>query len=222
MIVHTKTWNTDWLRGLRHNGNTIFVWSISGPTQSRLIEPKTGSTAERIAAARVAQEAGYPIRYKFKPILPVRNWREEAAESVELLFRHTKPDVISLCVYMWMDIDELLRRVPREMLDDAFVQAAIDQRETMQSTNARPFPPEVRAVIYEHYLKEIRRWDPDIPVSLSTENFAMWKQLGPTFGSTATNYVCGCGPNSTPGRRCLTDHPFKIAVRDDAGIPGTY
>ncbi len=102
------------------------------------------------------------------------------------------------------------------------MQAALDEREAMRDTLARPFPPGVRAEIYRHYLHEIRRWDPDIPVSLSTENFAMWKELGPLLGATATNYVCGCGPNSVPGAKTLACHPFTQAVRDDAGIPGTF
>lgn len=222
LVIHTKTWNTEWLRGLRHNGNTIIVWSLSGPTQSSVIEPRTGTTAQRIEAARVAQEAGYTVRYKFKPIIPVRTWREDAAAAVDMLFARTRPDMISLCVYMWMDIDDMLRRVPRELLDPEAVAAAIAHKEAMKETLARPFTPEVRAAIYEHYLQEIRRWDKDIPVSLSTENFEMWKRLGPKLGATATNYVCGCGPNSVPGAKKLKCHPFKVAVRNDAGIPCTY
>jgi len=107
-------------------------------------------------------------------------------------------------------------------LDESFVQAALDQKEAMKDTLARPFPPDVRAAIYEHYLREIRRWDKDIPVSLSTENFAMWKRMGPALGATATTYVCGCGPNSVPGARRLACHPFTTPVRDAAGIPCTY
>ncbi len=222
LIIHTKTWNTEWTRDVDHKGNTIIVWSLSGPTQSRLLEPNTGTTAERIEAARVAQEAGIQIRYKFKPIVPVRRWREEAAEAVALLFERTRPDVISLCVFMWMDIEELLRRLPREELDPEFLQAAEESRDEVAGTRAKPFPHHVRQAIYEHYLAEIRKHDPDIPVSISTENFAMWKALGPKLGFTATNYVCGCGPQSTPGAMKLACHPFKVAVRDDEGIPCTY
>ena len=222
LVIHTKTWNTDWLRDLQHNGNTILVWSLSGPTQSTVLEPRTGTMAQRIEAARVAQEAGYTIRYKFKPIIPVRNWREEATEAVEMALTRTQPDVISLCVFMWMEIEEMLRRLPRELLDEASVLAALEQQDAMKDTLTRPFPPEVRATIYTHYLQEIRRWSPDLPVSLSTENFAMWKQLGPQLGATATSYVCGCGPNSVPGARKLKCHPFTTAVRNDPGLPNTY
>jgi len=222
LVIHTKTWNTAWMGDLEHNGHTIIVWSLSGSAQSRLIEPKAGTTEERIEAARAAQEAGYQIRYKFKPIIPVRSWREDAAHAVKLLFERTNPDMISLCCFMWMDIDEMLRRVPEELLDPAFVAAAREGRGEMEPTRAKPFPQCARAEVYDHYLAEIRRWNPDVPVSLSTENFAMWKAFGPKLGFTATDYVCGCGPQSTPGSRKLECHPYQVAVRNDAGIPGTY
>jgi len=222
LVIHTKTWNTAWMADLAHNGHTIIVWSLSGPSQSRIIEPKTGTTEQRIEAARIAQQAGYPIRYKLKPIIPVKTWREDAAATVKLLFERTDPDMISLCCFMWMDIDDMLRRVPEDLLDPAFVKAARDGREETEPTRAKPFPLAARAEIYDLYLSEIRRWNPDVPVSLSTENFTMWKLFGPKLGFTATNYVCGCGPQSVPGARKLGCHPFQVAVRNDEGIPGTF
>ena len=223
LVVHTKTWNTDWLGDLDHRGNSIFVWSLSGTTQSRLIEPETGTTEERIEAARVAEEAGYQIRYKFKPIIPVKNWRQEAAEAVEMLFARTHPDVISLCCFMWMDIDEMKKRLAPviDLLDQDFLHLAEEHRGRSDNPRTQPFPDGVRAMIYTHYLEEIRKHDPSIPVSLSTESWQMWKELGPSLGMTATDYVCGCGPQTVPGARKLDCHPFTSAVRNDGGqVPG--
>ena len=220
LVIHTKTWNTSWMRDLKHNGNTIIVWSISGPTQSRQIEPKAGTTEERIEAARIAQEAGYQIRYKFKPIAPVKSWREDAAYTAKLIFEKTRPDVISLCVWMWNDVDTMKQRLPADLLDPKFLKAAEESKEEMANTMARPFPHWVRKEIYEHHLREIRKHSADIPVSLSTENFKMWGAMHDALGCTATNYVCGCGPQSTPGLKKLACHPFRVAVPDAAGIPG--
>ena len=222
LIIHTKTWNTDWMRDVEHNGNTIIVWSISGSTQSRILEPNTGTTEQRIEAARVAQECGIQIRYKFKPIIPVKSWREDAAHAVKLLFERTRPDVISLCVFMWHHVDDMKKKLPADMLEPVYLKAAEESTEETKDTRTSPFPQWVRQEIYEHYLAEIRKWDPHVPVSVSTENFTMWKTLGPKLGFTATDYVCGCGPQSTPGAKKLTCHPFKVAVRDDEGIPCTY
>ncbi|MGI5818807.1 MAG: spore photoproduct lyase family protein [Armatimonadota bacterium] len=211
VIIHTKSWNADWMTDLAHNGNTIIVWSISGETQSREIEPVCGTMRQRIEAARTAQDAGYQVRYKFKPIIPVRNWREEASEAIDLLFDRTAPDVISLCVFMWHDVEAMKRKLPVELLDPRALKAAEEAGLTTADTRSAPFPEDVRAEIYLHYLREIRRHDPDIPVSLSTENFRMWKRLEGELGCSATDYVCGCGPNSTPGRACLEQNAFEIA-----------
>ena len=217
LIIHTKSWTSAWISDLRHSGNTIIVWSISGDTQSREIEPVCGTTGERIEAARVAQDAGYQVRYKFKPIVPVCNWREEATAAIDLVFENTSPDLISLCMYMWQDVATMKRRLPVELLDPWALEAAEEAGITPSDTRTAPFPDDVRAEVYLHYLREIRRHAPDLPVSLSTESFTMWKRLEAELGCTATNYVCGCGPNSTPGRACLTQHPFKIAAAGPQG-----
>ena len=223
LIVHTKTWNTAWLRDLKHNGKTIFVWSLSGPTQSRVLEPVTGTTEQRLAAARTAQEAGYTVRFKFKPIIPVRGWREDATAMIAQLFAQVRPDNLSLCCFMWLEFSEMKRRLPLEQLEPAYVQAAEAAQAEMKPTLARPFPEWVRAEIYEHYLTEIRKHSRDVPVCLSTENFAMWKRMGKKLGVAARTYVCGCGPQSPPGAKRLACHPFASAVRADRGeVPGVF
>ncbi len=213
LIIHTKSWNIDWMLDLKHNGNTIIVWSISAPTQSNVLEPKTGTTKQRIEAARKCQDAGYVIRYKFKPIIPVRNWREEAVETIRMLFEKTNPDVISLCCFMWMTIDELKQRLDVSLLDPTYIAATEAAVDEVADTRAKPFPEWIRAEIYEHHFNEIRKWDSEVPVSLSTENWQMWKRLESKLGATALNYVCGCGPNSVPWRKELQIHPFKIAKK---------
>ena len=217
LIIHTKSWNFDWMLDLEHNGNTIIVWSISAPTQSSVLEPKTGTTEERIEAARKCQEAGYTIRYKFKPIVPVLNWREEAAETIRMIFSKTNPDVISLCCFMWMTMDDLKRRLDVSLLDPKYVAAAEAAVDEVADTRTKPFPEWVRAEVYEHHFNEIRKWNSEVPVSLSTESWKIWKRLEPMLGATALNYVCGCGPNSVPWRKKLQVHPFKIAEKCPLG-----
>lgn len=218
LIIHTKTWNTEWMRNLRHNGNTIIVWSLSGPTQSTLVEPNTGTTEQRVEAARIAQEAGYQVRYKFKPIVPVKAWREDAAYAVKLLFEKTRPDVISLCMFMWNSYPEMTGMLDMGLLDPEFVQAAEKSQAEMAGTRSRPFPHEMRKKVYDHYLAEIRKYDREIPVSLSTENFRMWAAMKESLGCTAADYVCGCGPQCVPGLKKLQCHPFKVAFRNDNGL----
>ena len=86
-------------------------------------------------------------------------------------------------------LDELKRRLPVDLLDPVYLKAAEEAKAETDATVTKPFPQWVRAEIYDHYLSEIRKWAPDVPVSLSTENFPMWKAFGKKLGMTATNYV---------------------------------
>lgn len=221
LVIHTKSWNVDWMLPLKHQGNTIIVWSLAGPTQSEVLEPKTGTTEERIEAARKCQEAGYTVRYKFKPIIPVRGWREDAARTVEMALTRTNPDVISLCCFMWMDCAEMVRRLGRDRIDPEFLAAAEASAEEMGTTVTRPFPEVMRAKIYDFYLKEIRKWNREVPVSLSTESWEMWERFRKRLGASGSNYVCGCGPQSTPRLRKLPHGAWRDVVRNDEGLRGT-
>ena len=217
LVIHTKSANVSWMLNLKHYGNTIIVWSMSGPTQSERFEPGAGSTIERIDAARAAQAAGYTIRYKFKPIIPVRPWRRDAARTIDWIFERTDPDVISMATFMWTDFGDMTRRLDSTQLDPEFLAAAERSVDAVASTRAKPFPSEVRAEIYEHHLNLIRRHDQEIPVSLSTESPEMWKLMARKLGSTVMNYVCGCGPNSTPWRKKLECDPYKAVEGGPVG-----
>lgn len=81
-LIHTKSANVDSLLDLDHRGHTIALWSLTSETASRLVEPGSATMEERVEAARTCQEAGYPIRYKFKPIVPVRGWLEYVGAPV--------------------------------------------------------------------------------------------------------------------------------------------
>ena len=183
VFAHEKRPDVDWLLDLAHNGNMIIVWSLSGPTQSRKFEPVAGTTEERIEAARKAQEAGYTIRYKFKPIIPVREWREDAAYTIAEALSRTRPDVISLCVFMWLSFEEMSKCLDLDALVPEYVAAARAAAEELENERTRPFPPEVREEVYRFHYEQIRRHDRDVPVSISTESAGMWRQLG-QYGQT--------------------------------------
>jgi len=211
VIVHTKSANVDFLNDLKHNGHTIMCWSLSAHTQSTELERVSGSTVERIEAARKCQEWGMPIRFKFKPIVPVRNWRDEAREMIRLMFERTRPDNLSMTVMVWTEFEELERTIDLDVLDQDFVAAARKAKDDDTPSKLRPFPHEVRREIYEFYLKEIRAIDKDVPLTISTESLDMWRDLGPLLGVRPDNYTCGCGPCAVPGLKTLDQSPWKAA-----------
>jgi hypothetical protein len=212
LTVHTKSANVDFLEHLDHRGHTILTWSLTGRTQSELMEGRTGTTEERIAAAAKVASWGYTARFKFKPIVPVVNWREELAEMIRLVFEQTRPDNLTLFTLAWMDYETLLRLADTSLIDPWALDAARDAVEELGSRSVRPFPHHVRKTIYEFVIDEVRKYDKEVPMALSTESGEMWEELGPRLGFTGSDYVCGCGPLVTPGLRRLTQDPWDVAT----------
>ena len=211
LIIHTKTDRAAAFLEADAPKHTIIAWSLSGPTQSRKLEPKTGTTEGRIEAARLCQAAGMTIRYKFKPIIPVRDWRAEAGYTVDLALSRTRPDNLSLTALMWMKVEALKQCMPVDLLDPDFVRAAEDAAEAMRDTRVAPFPHEKREEIYRHYLSEIRARDAEIPVTVCTDSLEMWRSMKDDLGVTPTTYVCGCGAGATPNLRALATSPWQDA-----------
>jgi len=218
-LIHTKSANVDFLLDLDHRGHTILLWSLTGDTASRVVEPGTASGPERIEAARRCQEAGYPIRFKLKPIVPVRGWREEYRELVALLFARVRPESVGLFMLAWMDADELENCLDPDLLDPAFLQALRDSASTMKGVRAGPFPHAARCEVYSVLLDEIRKHDREVPVFLCTETTEMWQAFGSRLGVAPHNYVCGCGPQCAPGLRQLDQVLVPMEMRAAAPAP---
>ena len=211
LIIHTKTDRVDAFLEAGAPKNTIVAWSLSGPTQSRKLEREAGTTESRIEAARRCQEAGITIRYKFKPIVPVKSWREDADYTIDLALRETRPDNLSMTALMWMDVAQLKSCIPSNMLDQEFLAEAETAAPAMQGQRVGPYPHHVREEIYRHYLASVRSRDKDLPLIISTESLEMWRSLGSELGFTPANYVCGCGAGSTPNKKVLDTSPWRDA-----------
>jgi len=211
LTVHTKSANVDFLEHLDHRGHTIMTWSLTGPTQSSLMEAQSGTTEERLAAAAKVMDWGYTARFKFKPIVPVVGWREELQEMIRLVFERARPDNITLFTLAWMTYADLVKLADTSLIDPWALGEAEKAAEEMAGQSTKPFPHHVRKEIYEFALAEIRKYDQEIPVALSTESRPMWEEMGPKLGLDPTNYVCGCGPQVTPGLRKLPCNPWHVA-----------
>ena len=211
LILHTKSDRVQALIDAHAPRNTIVAWSLSGPTQSGQLERGSASTDARIEAARQCQEAGITIRYKFKPIIPVKNWRQEADYTIDQALSRTEPDNLSLTVLMWMQIESLRSCIPTDLLDETYLHATQEAAAQMTGTHVAPFPPAVREEIYRYYFAAIRKRNAAVPVTLSTESLDMWKTLGTTLGFTPANYVCGCGAGATPNKQVLDSNPWSDA-----------
>lgn len=202
IILFSKSDNVDFLLDLEHRGHTIMLWTLSTPTVSRVIEVDTATTEQRLEAARKCQQAGYAVRFKFKPIVPIATWREEATDMLEQLFAAVQPDNLSMEMLFFDSMAEFKAIFPVEL----FAPELVAQMEEIEATTgftdrSHPFPNDLRAEVYEHYIREIQRLSPQTRVSLCAETRPMWDRLSGLLGCTPVAFACNCGPVAIPGVR---------------------
>ncbi len=196
LLYYTKSDNVDHLLDLPYKSNAIFYCTLSTDTVCRLIERGTPSMEQRIEGLRKCQEAGYRVRVGFSPIIPVRQWREEAVDCIEKLFAKVQPETVRLWVLSLMTAAETETLIRPELLDPEIVRAMHAAAPLLTESFAQPFPRETRVEIYGHYLDVLSRVSATTPVSLCSETQAVWECLAGKLRMTPDRLYCCCGGRS--------------------------
>lgn len=215
---HTASSNVDWLRDVPNRDRLIGVWSVTCEKVAREIERGTGHAADRIEAAGKCLEMGIPVRYKFKPIIPVRNWEEEYARIIAHALERTDPESIGFCMFVWNSYESLVNSINPDLLDPRCLEAAREAREDMKGSRQSPFPHDIRKEIYRFFIKEIRSYDMDLPLYVSTETREMWDELKDELGQDPRCYICGCSSVAAPGRRMAVSPGFRYSTYNPAPL----
>ena len=198
---HSAGSNVDWVADLPRKDRLIAIFSVTTEAIARDLEGGTGHAFDRFEAGRRLNAMGVPVRYKFKPTLPIRNWREEYARAIEYALQVSDPESIGFCVIMWMTLEQVGNMIPLEMLDEEFVATARAATEEMAGNVCGPFPHHVRKAIYQHLIRECRRWSQDVLLYISTESREMWDELKGELGQNPNAFFCGCSSVAVPGRK---------------------
>lgn len=209
---HTSSSNVEWLADLEHRDQLVGVWSVTCEAAARAFEPGTGAAIDRFEAARKCQEMGIPVRFKFKPTIPVVNWRDEYASMIERALAITRPESIGFALYMWNSYETMAATLGTKRLDPAYVQAAYETRDEMAKWRCGPFPHPVRQEVYRFLIGEVRRWDRDALLYVSTETREMWDELKDELGQDPLNYVCACSSVAVPGRKLALSPAFRYST----------
>ncbi len=205
LMLFTKSNNVAFLRELDHRGHTIISWSITCDTASRMVDKRAATMHERIEAMADMQKAGYRVRARLSPVVPVRNWQNEYTQLFEQLLDNVRPDVVTLELLGWMDFHDLLAIFDKDFLDPGAVEAAGEAAAELKDVHWGPFTQATHEEVYRFCIETVRRLSPQTPVAVCHGTAATWQSLGPLMMMTPDNYICNCGPLSAPGGP-LYDH----------------
>jgi len=203
LMLYSKGDAVDHLLDLDHRGKTVASFTLTPSPIAALLEAGAPPPAARIAAMGRLARAGYPIRVRFSPIVPVRGWRDLYAELVTAVFEAAEPEMITLWTLSMIDVEELDRILPPGVLEPAALAAARAAAGRMRGDKGAPFPPGLRSAIYADVAALVREHSRSTHVALCLEAPAVWEASEPLVqlgrGGTA-EFLCNCGPRATPER----------------------
>ena len=189
----------DYLLGYDHRGKTVCCWSLGTTKQCRTVEPRSAGMNARIASVRKCQQAGYPVRIRLSPMVPLVGWADDLRTMLRRLFAAATPDPITMEPLRFCTYETLCRDFKPGSIDPEFLAAMSRIPADAPSTEKNEFPDEYRLRMYRVVLDELARLSPQTPVALCREKRTLWDALGADFARMKQfpdDYVCNCGPKS--------------------------
>jgi len=200
LLLYAKGDAVDHLLDLEHGGHTAASFTITPEAVARLLETGAPPPARRIEALGKMYRAGYPVRVRLSPILPLRGWEQAYQALVSEIFAAGKPEMITLWTLSMVELDDLARIVPPELLDEGALQEARAAGARLRGRKGAPFPEAVRAHLYRTIAGQIRAASPDTRLALCLESPEVWRLVGDAVGPLqGRSFHCNCGPLSVPG-----------------------
>jgi len=199
LMLYSKGDGVDSLVDADHRGHTIASFTLTPPEVAALLEQGAPAPARRIAAMGRLHRAGYPVRIRLSPIVPVRGWRDAYARLIAAAAAAATPEMATLWTLSMVDADQLDEVVPADLLDEDALRAASTAGDALRGSKGAPFPPAYRIAVYREVAAMIRAAWPDTEIALCLEEPAVWDALAdrlvPRCGGS---FRCNCGPRAVP------------------------
>lgn len=181
-----------------HRGHTVCCWSLSHETQARDLEKRSASMEDRLRAARLCQEAGYPVRIRFSPMVPTVGWEKDIRHMIRRMFDEIQPEVLTIEPLRFYNYEQLGADFDEGVLDPEFVEAMKDVSNPKIHLD-KQFPDELIQRMYRVVFDEVGRISPATPIAFCREKRSTWEVFREELAKTGQgpdNYACNCGPFS--------------------------
>lgn len=172
--LKTKSTCVDNLLGLDPRDRVVVSWSVNAPAIIASEEHGTASLAERVAAARRVQDAGYLVGLHFDPLVAHEGWEEGYRDAVAAIFSSLDTRRIA-----WISLGSL-RLTPR-------LKSAIRRRHDLGHVLTSELVPGpdgkerawrgLRVKMYRRMLAWLRAVDADMPLYICMEPAGVWEKV---------------------------------------------
>ncbi len=181
LLFLTKSDNVDQLLDLDHAGRTIISFSINTPSVANAYERAAAPAEKRFAAAEKVKAAGYPVRFRIDPIIPLKGWRPMYEELFDEVIA-TGPERITLGTLRYFpNVKSFARKLGR----DTSVFDVATERSPEDGRFRIPF--DKRVLIYSAIFDRI---DGRVPAGLCKETARCWDAVAANCALDAK--LCNC------------------------------
>lgn len=181
LLLVTKSTNIAGLLSMKEKKNTIVSFSLNAPEISARFEHGAPHPYERLAAAVACKSAGYEVRLRVDPIVPVKEWREWYRPLTERM--KSAFDGYPLRVTLGT-----IRHNPglRECAGDRGRNASVfDYATSQDGSDGRYRVPQDRRVAVYAWFRDVL--GPAVNIALCKETVDVWEQVGLLRGNPGCN-----------------------------------
>lgn len=186
LFMLTKSDNVDHILNLPHNGHTVIAWSLNNDVVSKRFEIGAPSFERRLKAAQKVQQAGYPVRLRLDPIVPIEGWKKSYADTVQKIFANVQPERMTLGTLRFEEgfykmRDTFFTSGPELPAILGGMTPMFDPKIFPDSKRPKSgkysFSEEMRADIFRFIIDEIRKYS-DCKIALCKESSSVWELTG--------------------------------------------
>lgn len=96
VLFQTKSNRIDNLIKVPNPEQCVVGFSVNAPAVAKRWEKGAPAVEERLNAARKLKEAGFEVRLRIDPMVPIRTWRSEYGKLMDIIFSSLSPDRITI------------------------------------------------------------------------------------------------------------------------------
>jgi len=182
LLLLTKSANVGNLLALDDHRNTIASFTLNAPEDSARFEHGAPGPLERIEAAAKCQAAGYEVRLRIDPVIPIDGWKQHYGQLIEEIQRQL--DITGMrftlgSIRYFRSLPHLARSRGRDTTVFEFASSCEGDDKRMRMA------PERRVEIYAWFREQIPA---AASVTLCKETKGLWQELGWDYN----NPKCNC------------------------------
>ncbi|MFX1512152.1 MAG: spore photoproduct lyase family protein [Promethearchaeota archaeon] len=156
----------------------ICSFTVNAPEVAKRWEHKAPSVQKRLEAAKRLKDAGYEVRLRIDPMVPIVGWEKGYLDMIDLIFKYLIPDRITL---------GSLRGFPSTVQNTK--DTSWTQYLSEQSDLGLRVPFNTRYTMYKTVIEKLRKKYIYTTISLCKETLAMWTKLGMDFRRPMCNCI---------------------------------